>query len=712
MSTRSFILRPLGIPIAATLTWQSAPDFTIERTVSAAPEPAPFSAMAADGWQATVASPTDLTLTPFNVERAGFNSAGEVATIDETLFLTKRVRQAYPSEGSFTADQVAVSDYIYENDVMLGATNNSTVVSPKPIGTWGMMDRTLVGDSIPWEALGFHYNAKDGKQVACVEVQATDGTTTTAWQTVSTTAVSTYCEDGKPVEVYAGSLDISALADDATVTLRGRMKPHFGGATSILDSNTETEVRFKDKFFYRNTTLAAAPNLIYVSSTGDDATGVVSTDPATAAATPALTVGGAVGRLRASLGTATVNALSGSEIRIVDGVSMGSVAFNTNFRIDGAAIKVTRAPGTTRAAANITWTSGSSIRLWTTTNTGALTAENSLTFEDVTITRTADVSFRGDTGRRMFVQFRNVTLNFSSVAALSGMMNTTDLAFFGLAFSNYVGGFAYLTAGDHRTMRGLVGDLNDTAMNGYNVIGCDIARGRIDYAFAQRGCLIYQNHLSDPPGVNPSIHVRAQSAGQDMAIAVVQNLVPMLRASSVPNIRIAGDSDNGNVVHSVVHHNTTPGDEAYGRWNVFYDDTGATARNHKLISFKGNSGSQLNTKADVFMTDGTRLGNFAFHHGVGCAGVFTEDVDAAGGATLSFKQAYGGIGSVIAGGDPLYVDDRAVVASGPTAGSTGGDYELQGGSPSRDLFSQYLLGLDHDGTARPTSGTVDAGAYA
>lgn len=673
---------------------------------------ATITAVNANGWQVTDPDPVDLSLARFMVDYDGFDDTGAAVTQTVQRVVTKRVRNVFPNQATFTADQVAADDYIYQGAVISGVTNNSTVVSPKPIATWGMMDRTLVGNSIYWEIIPFHRDAQNGRQVACVEVQATDGTNTTAWQAVSTTGISTYCEDGQPVEVFSGTLDISALNNDATITLRGRVKPWLGVTASILDSQTETEFRFTNRFFYKNTTLAAAPSLIYVSSTGTDATAVVSTDPATAAATPALTVGGAIGRLRSVLGTGSVNTLSGAEIRIVNGVSMGSVAFNFDFRIDGAAIKVTRAPGTSRAAANITWATGNTVRLHTTTNTGAVCTENSLIFEDVTITRLNDVSFTGEAARRMYVQFRNVALNFSSASAFSGMMNNSDVGYFGLTVSNYAtSGFVYLSAGTHRIIRGLVGDLNNTAMTGYNVIGCTIARARIDMAWSQRGALVYQNRFSDTPGGSPTLWFRTQTLEQTMAVAVVQNVAPLLRNSNVVNLRLSGDSDFGQVVHAVVHHNTTPGDGIYGRWNLFYDE-GAQPRTHSLVSFKGNLGPQLNTKGDVFAEDGTRIGNFQFYHGVGCSGTFTEDVDAAGGVGVSFRQDYGGFNSVIAGGDPLYVDDRAITLPGPVAGSTGGNYRLQSGSPAKSLFVKHLLGRDFEGNARALSGAVDAGAYA
>ena len=709
MAQRSFTLRPLSAVIAASWIWQTG-EFTLKEVIGPLPVTAPFTSVAANGWEATKTSPTDLSLAPFTVRRAGFNASGGATTYDDTLLLTKRVRQAYPNQASFTSDKVAVSDYIYQADTLFGATNNSTVVSPKPIATWGMVDRILVGNSIAWEIIPFHRDARQGRQVACVRVQATDGTNTTAWQAVSTVTLSSSCETPQQPEVFAGTLDITGLNNDSLITLRGEVYPWFGVSGSVLASNTETEFRFTNRFYYKNTTRVAAPNLIYVASTGNDSTGVVSTTAATAKATPCLTVGGAIVRAAAVLGDATRNVLSGLEIRVTDGVSMGTVGF-VYVNQDAAAIKITRDPDVSRSAANITMSA--SLRPYSAGNSaGAQLTESALLFEDLTITRSSDVEFQGEAARNMHVQFRNVAFNWSSVAAVSGMKGSAHLSIFGMTVTNFgSSGLGFTSAGDNRILRGLSGSFNDAIIDGYNIIGCSIAAGRIACSQAQRGFLIAHNNLTSQPSGEASITVSTASSGQSMAGAVVQNIAPNITTSGSPSFLIAADSQNGNLTHLVMHHNTSAGVEGYGRYNVIYDDTAGTARTHSLVSFKGNLGPQFNTKGDVFMSDGARIGNFPFHHGVGCAGNFARNLDAAGG-TLSFGQAYPGIGSVINGGTILFVDDRSTTLPGPSAGSTGGNYDLQSGSPAKNLFSQYLLARDFAGAARATGGTIDAGAYA
>lgn len=134
----------------------------------------PFVSLASDGWQATVTSPVDLSMTPVPVLRQGYDGNGVATTYGETLYLTKRVRQAYPNQASFTADKVALSDYLYSTDGVTGSANNSAETSPKPKAQWIMPHGMVVGTTLRWEIVAFHRNAGAADnigQVACVRVR-------------------------------------------------------------------------------------------------------------------------------------------------------------------------------------------------------------------------------------------------------------------------------------------------------------------------------------------------------------------------------------------------------------------------------------------------------------------------------------------------------------------------------------------------------------
>lgn len=670
-----------------------------------------ITSIAADGWQGTTTSPEDPpSLKILVVNRQGFDATGSATTLLDLVYETKRVRQPYPNQGSFTTDQVALSERIMAADTITGVTNNSTLVSPKPIAAWVMADRLTVGDTVDWEIAAFHYFARLGKQVACVKVRANDGTTQTAWQTVSSTTLSTRYDDAVSPEVYAGTLDISGLADGALIWLEAEVYPHVGTSASVLKTediqpSVTNQYEFARRYFRRDTALAAAPPYAYVSSAGNDGTGVISTTAATAEASPFLTVQGVLTAARTQLGT-TNGDFDNLHIRILNSVNFGSIPFNTYWQDIGAVI-IERAPATARASAIVTMAATLRPR-WSNKSTSL--TEGSLIFRDCSISLGGAFAFQGEAANQLYVQFIDVSWDLNNLT--TDVRSNAHFAFFGGSWADYSTNNFAATAEFVRCVRGITADVNGASVQQYVMVGCDFTNpGASNVADrAKDGLIVYNNRFKSPGATIIPIHVYGSVPGGDIgSFALVQNLVEFTSSTSSPCIAVANDSRDGNVVNGVMHHNTCTGDAEYGRWNLLYDDTVATARTHTFFSCKGNLGPQLNTKGDDFILDGTRIGNFAFEHGVGCAGNFTEDV-AAGGD--NFRQAYGGVGSVIAGGDPLYTDDQSTVASGPVAGSGGGTYTLGVSSPARDLFSEYLLGRDLAGNARATSGTIDAGVYA
>lgn len=674
----------------------------------------PFTAVAADGWQATVASPSDLSLLPATLSRQGYDTTGTAATISDTLYLTKRVRQAYPSNASFTANNQALSDYVYSTDTISGATNNSTLTSPKPIACWAMPQRQLVGNSVHWEIAAFHRDARLSKQVACVQVCANDGTTQTAWQTVSTTSISTICEDAVPVETFSGDIDITALATGGG-WLRAKVYPWFGSSGSVLDSEDQTLQRdFYRAYFQKNTTTYSTPPYVYVASTGNDSTGVVSTTAATAAASPCLTIGGAIVKARAALG-ATDGAMAGLRIRIVDSITCGNPSYNSyGFGIGSVIIE--RAPGTARAAAIVNI--AATFRPMQLAVTNAI-SEFGIIFNDVSIVLGGAYSILGEATCKLHCQFWNCNFNFGSYT--TGLRSNSHMAYFGVAATNVHGTTFSISApnGEVRMMRGITGNMSGGAPTALNTIGCSLtnasAAAGIDVT---KPVICYANKYLNPLNSNAPIYFTgavAQSGVDLGAVAIVQNLVETIHtSSSSPSFRVASDGEYGNIVHAVIHHNTVVGAYILGRSNLFYDEHGSVARNHKLASVKGNIFVQLNTKGDIFTTNGARLGNFAFTHGVGCEGNFTMYQVS---AVSSEAQDYPGIGSNIGTSvntrnDPLFASYAGTTYANPTytAGAGGGDYTLQSGSTAKNILSGPVLGFDMAGVSRG-SGTQHAGAY-
>lgn len=674
---------------------------------------APFTSLAADGWQATVASPSDLSMTAVQTDRAGYDTSGSTKTWRETLKLTKRVRQPYPNQASFTTNNVALSDYLYSTDVLSGATNNSAETSPKPNARWVMPSRLLVTNNlIHWEIVAFHRDARNygsggvGQQVACVQVRATDGTNYTSWQTVSDTTISTYVEDANPLEVFQGDLDITSLSA-GQIKLEAKVYPWLGGAASVLSSEDQTAVReFSPRYFRKGST----DNYVYVASTGNDTTGVCSSTAATAAASPCLTVGGALEKARTTLGSGTQGALDGLRIRIVNGVSFGnpnSALFP--FQQDIAGVIVERAPTTARASAIVTF--GAGPRPGFTNHSGPVN-EGSLIFYDVSVVNGGAFSPTGE-AVKLHVQFWNCNINFGGFTTT--FRNSSHLSYFGVVVSNLpvnATQFIYNSSGQIRDFRGVTADLNGGAWEGWTNVGCSLTRpSAAAFEDATKGWVCYNNKLLNPQASTLLNWAGSVSGSTLGPVAIVGNLVEKVNTTNMAALQLSADTAFGNISTAVIHHNTIAGNGIYGRSNGPYDEHATVARTHKLISWKGNIGPSYNIKGDDYSTilNGTRIGNFPAEHGVGFDGNFYESADAAGGND-TFRQAYPGLNSTINGGSALFTDNKAMTA-GPVAGAGGGTYTLQAGSPARNKLPTPVLKYDLAGTLRGTS-AQHAGCYA
>lgn len=676
----------------------------------------------AAGWSAQWASGTPPTFAPdtspqaVSVTRAGFNSTGGAVTYAETRTPTRRVRQAFPNQATDTAFTVALDDYLYATDSIAGVTNNSTEVSPAPGAAWVMPGRSLVGNTLDWELIAFHRDGRLGRMAACAQVQATDGTTTTAWQTVSATSVSTLAEDACPVEVYKGTLDISALAT-GFVTLRGRVIPWIGGAASILDSANSTATReFSPRYFWKDAARLAAPPQAYVASTGSDSTGVWSTNAATAAASPFLTVGGAETAMdNATRGTpATGGYLDGCIINIVDTVSLGTTA--TSRAQKCAALIVRRAPGTARASATTTLTSAFRPRLGVGTLQGGLT-EGAIRFYDVTVSRTVNTTFSGEVANQLNVQFHNMTI--ANAGTLGTWLSNAHDWFFGVQLTGFNGNLGQTTL-QHRIMRGLTVDFaNGGAPECWVTVGCSFANVKgCSSADPTKGAIWFANKYLSPDSTTAPIQLSAVNSGDTMSnIFVVQNLIEVTHANAAtPAIRIATDTPaHGNTYHAIIAYNTVTGYGSAGRDNDLYDNNGgAEVRTHRLMRVVGNIFVQLNNKGDVFVgtsggnpTDApNHIGHFAFHHGVGCQGNFTMFA-VASSTPFSELQAYPGLKSNIGASstvrnDPLFANYQGTGGSAgtPATGAGGGTYTLQSGSPAKGIVLRAMLAFTLDGVAR------------
>jgi hypothetical protein len=666
------------------------------------PTPPPFTAIAADGWQATVGSPADLSLLPAVVSRQGFDAAGAAATHTDTLYLTKRVRQAYPGQASFTANSQALSDYVYSTDTIAGAVNDSAETSPKPVAAWVVTDRRIVGNSLDVECVAFHRSGRSGKPVACVVFRATDGTTTVT-STASAMVVSPGGYDRCAVLVYRATIDISSLSDNANITYNAKVYPWIGGSGSVLDSADQSAAReFSPRVVRKNTARTAAPYIVRVKAGGNDSTGAVSTNAATAEASPCATIIGAINRANVVLGTGT-GALDGLRIQL-DAGTWARGDFPNFFNTVNAEVVIEPKPGVAKA---------SCIFQFGASNNG---------FE------MSCFRIRGLTVRRMGVYSNNApqstyedcVIDYNGYTDTPIALNSGNCMYFeGCDFGTGVVSIGHVNS-FHALHRGCIGGTANAAdqREYYVVVGCDWTGGRHEAVTGrtQTGTVIAFNKFMKNGNAGGG-GVMLTGSGTLAGAAIVQNLFEWTSTGVQLDVRISADGDTLNTSHVILWHNTMIGAYTAGRSNLFYDETTGTSRTHKLMSCKGNIHVQINTKSDVFKTDGTRTGNFAYEHGVGCDGEFSQYVDASGGSD-SFRQEYPGLRASIGTSsttrnDPLFTSYAGTTYNGSayTAGAGGGTYTLQAGSPCLARLPVTVLSHDLAGTARAAADNA-AGAYA
>lgn len=670
--------------------------------------PAPFTSVNTSGWSAEYPT-TPPTFTPdsspvsFTVSRQGYDSTGTATTRSETLIIHSRVRQAYPNQASPTATTVALSDYIYSTDTIAGVTNNSTEVSPQVVAAWGTVDRQLVGNSISVEVLGFHRNFSAGAPVACVEFTATDGTTTIT-QKVSALTVSGRTGDAVPVPVYAATLDITTLTDNANITVNAKVYPWVGTSTAIADSslNSAGTRTFCPQVYRKNTSRFSAPPIVVIDPAGNDTTGGPAFTQGAADASPVLTLGGAWARARTVLGT-TAGSLDGLVIQGKAGT--WELTASTTANTVNCDVIYTRHSTATRANCIFGFGTGNFTQ-----------GSNYIRATDCTVKRNGAFSFTIPVGG--FSTFKDVTFDANTQSSTQYWTQNHRIDG-GVTVTNPGTGGNLYSAGTHTLMhcRGLVygGTNTNWPIDAFRVIGCDVSGVSLAYGTRSASGSVLAFNKFMKMGNASGDQFLIGSTADVTGYARVQNVIEFTSASVTVAAGYSRDAQTGNLTHIIDWHNTHTGFGSCGRHNIFYDETVGTNRNHKLVSFVGNIASQINIKGDVYLLDGTKIGHFPNIYGVGWSGVFTQFIDAnAGGLGTSFAPVYPGRGgsfgtSLTVRNDPLFTNYQGTT-TGPTLGAGGGTYTLSSSSPAKTIVPVSPLPFDLAGTARTTTGAT-AGAY-
>lgn len=679
---------------------------------AAAIAPLPFS-VNASGWSVTYPTPPviDPVASPqaFAVTRQGFDATGQPATVSDTVTLMKRLRQPHPNQGSLTVDQVSLSDFIYQTDLIAGATNNSTRPAPKPVAMWLTRDLTRATSNVLTARLAVaHAHGRNGKPVAAVRFIATDGTNTVE-QVVSTQSWRQWAAPGLHAPYYECSLDISTLAQGALCTLDAIIYPWVGAFFRIgTDADSYPSANLTVLKFLNDRTGGYGTAYAYVDPVaGNNATAVTSTNAVTAAASPYLTIAAAAAAVQSfNNSTFARNSASGGVVRLKPG---------THARTGFASVIVTQIPLVIEAD------SPANKATVIVTDNGAHLNDS---LPDKTVWR--NLTLR-KTGASISIFDTNATL-----ATLSNMLALENVHIDQNGQSDYEGWFyrmgrifaeevtggwpklfnSFSAHGKHAQLVGCSGPWNGSSVHMACASRLTAAKmGSVasqSNTMATKGMFVGHCHLTQLTDAqvifNHALTVDARG------LALVQTVMEQCGGLTGPALALNADN-NLNAAENVLGVGLTV---VGSRTNILYQDTG-TATVAKSGVWVGCVHRTRNSKSDLFGTQsGARVGNWPTVFQVGMRHIAVlrggDDSIAPGtsGAWLGEVAAPGGqYGTNGAPLNPAWVSDRSF--DGTRAG--GGDYTPGAGSALGALPGGFVhYPIDMLGRSIPTNGTAVIGA--
>ncbi len=678
-----------------------------------------FQSVNANGWSNTYASPPTFAPTSspeiFTVSRPGYDVTGAAVTVADDLICMARLRQAYPSQASLTADQVVMSDFVFSGDTISSVTNNSTRVAPLPIPRWLNRDREICkGNTYRAMLSVVHAYARSGKPVAAVKFIATDGSTTVQ-QIVTAMSLASYSASGFSVPHYAADLDMTGFANGATITIDAIIYPWVGLAfQASVHADTYPSPNFTTLRALCDRTGAYGTAYAYVDVTlGNDGTAVTSATPATAAALPYATLAAAATAIKAfNNANYARNFGDGGIIRLVAGTHILSAAIRTPGSTNGWPLTIEAADPSARLT-TILQDRGSTL---------ASSLPNQTVFRNMTFKRSGAGSFT-------FLDNASASLTFSNVMAFENCHFDAN----GTAAYNgwiYKTGLCYYI---NCTQNGPVGQAGITGVvcKATAALGCNGAFAGSSTTYAVLGSNI-QNSGSMFTQMVATAALPAgagQMAGWSQLTITVDGLKAVVTTDPIgprgfalvgcvlemtggvtgPVLSITADNIVTAAENVLIICCTAVG----ARSNFGYQDTGSTTI-PKMIYHRFCSHDEYNMKSDVFGTNGNLVGNWPVVFKAGARANTSRRGDSNAGSVPTVGSWLGEIAALgdVNGSDgaPLslpWVNDKSFLG----AGGGGGDYTPTSGTQV-SLIPAGMAPWSHDfmGRAIPNDGTAKAGA--
>lgn len=715
-----------------------------------------FSAMDTNGTWAfgfgtnnTITGSEKLVLTVWG---AGFDDTGASNWTSRIVYGTKQVRFAYSAGGAeafayqvlsdpdFTlgnvTNRIALSDYIFLGEVVsninVGASlytktignaantsitvvNDSAVTFPKPVANWTTNGYNVISSStMTLRATGFHQSAQQGRPLRAMRfvVRDLNSHAVTNYVTQMTKTISLVT--GIPVLEYVADVDISSMTQGDNLRCDFTAYPWRGtNTTDTMDGGS----LFYGPITNLSNRLGTYGNAwAIVSPTGDNSTGVVSSNAAVTWVSPFLTFQIAMnaisksnaiwhGAARSNSANSTIYLSAGSHDWFVSGNTLNGIPFPTSW--------LTLTPYPTNAGVSDTIIKNG--------GPGEDVNNKRLKFKHLTIASTNAIY--SINGSHESIWFDRCTFDDNR-----GVITTraTNAYFSGITISNVVAGMRLANI-NIKLMR----DIADYTTNGISSRPQTMLAWKRMYAMtANAGTFLFDTDtaitgvpLPDLPIIAfndfRGINLGASAAGQlfNQATctnggALIQNIVENYD-NTASSFVLGLASITKDATNLLVWNNTLVGQ----RTGAFYNDTGTDPVWRILSSCKNNAFDDYNIKSDTFTTpNAARTGNWAALFGVGFSGNITPKTTNSGGSSTAFLPAaaggFNGISSFMQGlAQTNWFQWVDLQAAGEISRNGMGNYRLKSSSPAIiNMQTEWLLPYDFDGVYR--GGFDPPGAFA
>ncbi|TXH58248.1 MAG: hypothetical protein E6Q97_02690 [Desulfurellales bacterium] len=718
----------------------------------------------ANGWAGKVVMPylAGQTFDPskilISVRDPGFDAVG-ATTITRLVRGGAILRRQYSNQASQQASNdgstvtiwFSLSDWVYEGSTLVEASaeagyygdaqpgrvanlvNNSTLAYAKPVFEWLNVQHGVArgAATFPWEAVAYHGHMRLGRQVARIEVTATDASGhDSAVSVAAVPALSQMQTRGNIVDTFQGEIDLSGLDAGELCIANARVYPWIGDESAVLDlvrdgistsgpvqtANPQTPLRFvcdKDGSY------AGAYAYVKAGAAG----GVVSGDAATARATPFPTINAALAAFPAwNNANKGHNDHSGATIRLMDDGAGGAVAHIPSADMNGVAAGLCF----TDVEADPLNSGSVSVLI----NAALYTAD--LLQCKVKLTQAAAANYLNGNKANGYVRqaVDDVELDVTNATSIPlfmqiGLLYLRNPVIIGASTSGATCMAGYTTS---RTQCALalgvvMSPTANVSIKPFAAIGCKFTRTvMVEHTYAtipnwdsMDGMVVANNHFLNTQVAFAIFGSIALSRG----LAFVQNVIERaVTSTSAPALQISGDGSTAAMDNVVFAYNTIPGKDGSARANVCYTETlGSVGVAKTGFVNRFNLLAELNSKTDTFTTMTTatgRVGNWANRYTVGHLGWVSlmgdaNGAGAAGPGTYLGDYLQPSIAPKVGTGAVTFTDDKA-----GAAGVGGGTYSLTGESNAAyGRVPSGLAGLSFDiaGAARLNDSNGAAGAY-